>query len=53
MKVFENTGIQIDTDLPAMAKCELLTDAVNVEDEDYDDYEVAHSLGGMKRKVKN
>ena len=48
LKVFENTGIQIDTDLPAMAKCELLTDAVNIEEPDYDDYEVAHSLGGKK-----
>ena len=45
-KVFENTGISINTDLPAMTKCQLLTDAVGLEDEDYDDYDVAHFTGG-------
>ena len=49
IKVFENTGIRMITDLPVVASCELLTDAVNFEDlEEYNDYGVQYSLSAGK-----
>ena len=42
-KVFENSGVAVITDLPIIRACQLITDAVNITEED-PVYEVAHAV---------
>ena len=41
--MFENSGVAVITDLPIIRACQLITDAVNITEED-PVYEVAHAV---------
>ena len=41
--MFENSGVAVITDLPIIRSCQLITDAVNITEED-PVYEVAHAV---------